>query len=47
MDVNTIVALGGITVGVIILGVSAWSLVFAWQHDDVEWRGGIRLGHAG
>ncbi len=36
MDVETTVALGGIALGMLILGLAAWSLVSAWQHDGVQ-----------
>jgi hypothetical protein len=36
MDVETIVALGGIAVGMVILGLAAWSLLSSWQDDGVR-----------
>jgi hypothetical protein len=36
MDVETIVALGGIAVGMVILGLAAWSLLSARHYDGVQ-----------
>jgi hypothetical protein len=34
MTVETIVAIGGISVGMLILGLAAWSILSAWQQGD-------------
>jgi hypothetical protein len=39
MDVETIVALGAIALGMLILGLAAWAILSAWQHDGVEDNG--------
>jgi hypothetical protein len=36
MDVETIVAIAGITVGMLILGLAAWSLLSSWQDDGAR-----------
>jgi hypothetical protein len=39
MDLYTIVTIGGVTLGMLILDVSAWALLSAWRHDDVQDNG--------
>jgi hypothetical protein len=38
-DVYTIVSIGGVTLGIIILSVAAWSILSAWQEGGVQDKG--------